>query len=153
VNTDTNEAVEQGAKALDLYPDYWLVHFGIGLAQSQNGSLQQSIASLEKTVQLSFSFSLATGFLAASYARSGDKGHADKLMEEVRQRTSRHYVSPVCFGVYDAAVGQADRMFEFFHAALAERDPYLTRMDSEAYFEPFRSDRRYRDLLERMNLA
>jgi hypothetical protein len=44
-------------------------------------------------------------------------------------------------------------MFEFLQAALAERDPYLTRMDSEPYFEPFRSDRRYRDLLERMNLV
>jgi hypothetical protein len=35
-------------------------------------------------------------------------------------------------------------MFEFLQSALAERDPYLTRMDAEPYFEPFRSDQRYR---------
>ena len=35
--------------SVDLYPDYWLVHFGMGLAQSQKGSLQQAIASVEKT--------------------------------------------------------------------------------------------------------
>jgi len=44
-------------------------------------------------------------------------------------------------------------MFGFFQAALAERDPYLTRMDAEPCFEPFRSDPRYRDLLARMNLG
>ena len=138
---------------MDLYPDYWLVHFAMGLALSQKGSMQQSIASLEATVRLSPSFTLAAGFLAASYARSGNPGRAEKLMEEVMERSSKHYVSPACFGVYHAALGQADRMFEFLQAALAERDPYLTRMDAEPYFEPFRSDPRYRDLLDRMNLG
>jgi TolB-like protein/Tfp pilus assembly protein PilF/tRNA A-37 threonylcarbamoyl transferase component Bud32 len=148
-----DEAIEHAARAVELYPDYWLVHFGMGLAQAQRGSLQHSIASLERAVQLSPSFSLAAGFLAASYARSGNPDHAEKLMEEVRQRSSKHYVSAVCFAVYDAAVGQADKTFEFLQAALAERDPYLTRMDAEPYFDPFRSDPRYRDLLGRMNLA
>ena len=148
-----DEAIEHAARAVDLYPDYWLVHFGMGLAQSQKGLFQQSIASLEKTVHLSPSFSLATAFLAASCARSGDQDHAEKLMEELRQRSSQHYVSPFCFAVYDAALGQPDRMFEFLQAALAERDPYLTRIDSEPYFDAFRSDPRHRDLLGKMNLA
>ena len=148
-----DEAIEHAAKAVDLYPDYWLVHFGMGLAQAQTGSLKQAIASLEKTVHLSPSFTLATAFLAASYARSGNQDHAEKLMEELRQRSSQHYVSPFCFAVYDSALGRADRVFEFLQAALAERDPYLTRIDSEPYFDPVRSDPRYRDLLGKMKLA
>src|SRR5258708_36949756 len=125
----------------------------MGLALSQKGLLQQSIASLEATLRLSPSFSLATGFLAASYARSGDPDRGEKLMEEVMERSLKHYVSPACFGVYHAPLGQADRMFEFLQAALAECDPYLTRVDAEPYFDPFRSDPRYRDLLDRMNLG
>jgi hypothetical protein len=34
---------------------------------------------------------------------------------------------------------QADQMLELLHAARAERDPYLTRMDAEPYFEPYRN--------------
>jgi eukaryotic-like serine/threonine-protein kinase len=147
-----DEAIEHAARAVDLYPDYWLVHFGMGLAQSQKGLLKQSIASLEKTVQLSPSFTLATGFLAASYARSGDSGRAGKLMEEIRERSLKHYVSPACFGIYHAALGEADRMFKFLQSALTERDPYLTRMDAEPYFDAFHSDPRYLDLLQGMNL-
>ncbi len=145
-------ALEHAARAVDLYPDYWLVHFAMGLILAQKGSLQQAVASLEAAVRLSPSFTLAIGFLAAAYARSGNREHAERLMEEVTTRRARHFVSPVCFAVYHAALGQADKVFEFLSAAAADRDPYLTRVDAEPYFEPHRSDPRYRDLLAAMNL-
>lgn len=148
-----DDAIEHAARAVDLYPDYWLVRFALGIALAQKGCIEQSIASLETTLRLSPSFAMATGFLAASYARSGNPAQAEKLMDEVRERSSKQYVTPVCFGIYHAAAGQADRMFEFLQAALAERDPYLTRMDAEPYFDAFRSDARYRDLLTQMNLS
>jgi TolB-like protein/lipoprotein NlpI len=146
------DAIEHAERAVDLYPDYWLVHFALGLALSRDGSLERAIASFETTVRLSPSFALAAGFLAAAYAQAGNRGHADELMEATRERSATTFVSPAVFGVYHAALGQADRMFEFLHAALAERDPYLTRIDAEPLFEPFRHDPRYRGLLARMKL-
>jgi eukaryotic-like serine/threonine-protein kinase len=148
-----DEAIEYAAKAVDLFPDHWLSHFAMGLASAQKGSLQQSITSLETTLRVFPSFTPAAGFLAASYARTGNPEQAVKLMEEVMERSSKLHVSPACFGIYYAAVDQADRMFEFLEAALAESDPYLTRIDAEPYFEPYRSDPRYRDLMGRMNLG
>jgi tetratricopeptide (TPR) repeat protein len=148
-----DDALEHAATAVDLYPDYWLVHFAMGLALCQKGLLQRSIASLEAAVRLAPSFTLAAGFLAAAYARAGEPGRAEKSMRDVMESGSRHYVSPACFAVYHAALGQPDRMFESLGSALAERDPYLTRIGAEPCFAPFRSDPRYRDLLHRMNLA
>ena len=148
-----DEAIEHASRAVDLYPDYWLVHFAMGLALSQKGLIEESIASLETCLRLSPSFSLAAGFLAGSYARSGNPGRAQTLMDEVKDRSSKHYVSPACFGIYQAALGQRDKMFDFLEAALAERDPYLTRMDAEPHLGPYRSDPRYCRLLERMNLG
>jgi eukaryotic-like serine/threonine-protein kinase len=148
-----DDAIEHAAAAVALYPDYWLVHFAMGLALAQKGCLREAIASLEAVVRLSPSFTLAAGFLAASYIRDGNPDRAEKLMAEVIARSSRQYVSAACFAVYRAALGQADRVFEYLEAALAERDPYLTRMDSEPCFEAFHSDPRYHDLLGRMNLG
>ncbi len=73
-------------------------------------------------------------------------------MEDVQVRRSGCFVSPACFAVYHAALGQANRMFEVLQAAFAERDPYLTRMDAEPYFQPYRRDQRYGALLEGMKL-
>jgi tetratricopeptide (TPR) repeat protein len=75
-----DDAIEHAAAAVDLYPDYWLVHFAMGLALAQKGCLQESIASLEVAVRLSPSFTLAAGFLAASYVRAGNPERAEKLM-------------------------------------------------------------------------
>jgi serine/threonine-protein kinase len=148
-----DHAIEHAAAAVDLYPDYWLVHFAMGLALFRKGRLEQSIASLEAAVRLSPSFTLAAGFLASVYVRAGSRGRAAELMEGVSERSPAHYVSPACFAVYHAALGEADKMFECLQAAFSERDPYLTRLDAEPCFEPFRADRRYRDLLSRMNLG
>jgi eukaryotic-like serine/threonine-protein kinase len=147
-----DRAIEHATKAVEIYPDYWLVHFAMGLALSETGSLPQAIASLEKTVQLSPSFTLGTSFLAAAHARAGKPGRAEELMDELRIKSSTQYVSPACFAVYHACLGQAEKMFEFLDAALTERDPYLTRMDAEPYFQPFRSDSRYGEILKRMSL-
>lgn len=147
-----DRAIEHATRALYLSTDYWLVQFAMGIALSQKERVQQAVASLEAALRLSPSFSLATGFLAAAYARMGNPSHAEKLMEELREKSRNHFVSPACFGVYYAALGQADKMFEFLEAALAERDPYLTRINVEPYFDAFHSDPRYRKLLAEMNL-
>jgi len=67
-------------------------------------------------------------------------------MGEIEDRSTKAYVSPACFAIYRASLGHADCVFAFLNAAFAERDPYLTRVDAEPYFAPFRSDQRYRDL-------
>jgi tetratricopeptide (TPR) repeat protein len=107
-----DDAIEHAATAVDLYPDYWLVHFAMGIAQFQKGCLEQAITSRETTLRLSPSFTHAAGFLAAACARSGDPGRAERLMADVRDRSTRQHVSPNAFGVYHAALGQADSMFE-----------------------------------------
>jgi serine/threonine-protein kinase len=146
-------SIEHAARAVDLYPDYWLVHFAMGLALSQSDALPKAIASFETTTRLSSSFALAAGFLAAAYARAGEHDRADAVLAEVQDRSSHQFVSPAGLSVYHAALGHADEMFKLLGAAFAERDPYLTRLDAEPYFEPYRSDPRYRDLLAKMHLA
>src|ERR1700684_741748 len=92
-------AIEHAARATDLYPEYWLGHLAMGMALSQKGALGESIVSLEKTVQLSPSFTLASGFLAASHARSGDDDRARTLIDELKAKSVQQYVSPTCFAI------------------------------------------------------
>jgi hypothetical protein len=95
---------------------------------------------------------LATGFLAGAFSRLGKPDHAESLMSELTKRKSEQHVSPACFGIYEATIGRPDNMFEFLNSAWSERDPYLTRIESEPYFDPYRSDTRFIALLGKMNL-
>ncbi|MGA2133136.1 MAG: FlgO family outer membrane protein [Bryobacteraceae bacterium] len=139
-----DDAVAYATQAVDLYPDYWLLHFGLGLALYQKGCVPQSIESLETTVRLAPAFTLAAGFLAALHARSGNPARAAELIDE--------RCAPAAQAVYHAALNQVDAMFDCLAAALAERDPYLTRIDAEPLFDPYRNDPRYQALLAQMRL-
>jgi serine/threonine-protein kinase len=146
-------AIEHAASATDLYPEYWLVHLAMGMALSQKGALEQSIVSLEKTVQLSPSFTLASGFLAAAYARSGNEDRARTLIDELKAKSARQYISPTCFAIYHAALGDGERAVEYLEASFEDRDPYVTRMAAEPYFDFLQTNTRYRELLVKMKLG
>ncbi len=146
------QAIEHAAKSVEIFPDYWLVHYVMGLALSQEGPLDRAIASLETAMRLSPSFLQTAGFLAAAYARNGKLNLAEKLLAELREKSEKQFVSPTCFSLYYAATGQTDKMFETLNAALAVRDPMVTRINIEPYFDPYRSDPRYRELTKGMNL-
>ena len=147
------EAIEYAAKTLELFPEYWLLQFLMGMALSQKGMLQEAAASLEANLRLAPTFTLATGFLGAAFSRLGKPDHAESLMKELAKRKSEQHVSPACFGIYEAAIGRPNKMFEFLNAAWSERDPYLTRIEAEPYFDPYRSDPRFVALLGKMNLT
>jgi eukaryotic-like serine/threonine-protein kinase len=147
-----DEAIEYAAKTLELFPEYWLLQFLMGMALSQKGLLQEAVTSLEANLRLAPTFTLATGFLAGAFLRLGKHDHAESLMSELTKRKSEQYVSPACFGIYEATIGRPDNMFEFLNSAWSERDPYLTRIESEPYFDPYRSDTRFIALLGKMNL-
>jgi serine/threonine protein kinase/Tfp pilus assembly protein PilF len=145
-------AMEHAAKAVDIYPGYWLVHLVMGMTLSQKGSLKEAIVSLEKTMELSPFFTPSAGFLAAAYFRAGMCERAEKLMAEVLEKSKKQFVSPVCFAIYHAAAGDTEKTFEFLEAAFAERDPYLTRISAEPYFDSYHGDPRYHQLMKKMKL-
>src|SRR5262249_46490769 len=70
-----DSAIERAAKALDINASFWLMHLAIGITQFQKGSIQEAIASLEKTLALAPWYSPAVGYLAAAHARAGNRAH------------------------------------------------------------------------------
>jgi eukaryotic-like serine/threonine-protein kinase len=147
-----DEAIKHAGKTLELFPEYWLLHFLMGIALSQVNRLPEAVSSLETTLRLAPTFTLGGGFLAAAYVRVGRATQAEELLQQLSSRGSDHYVSPACFAIYQAAIARSDKMFQFLEAAFTERDPYLTRIDAEPYFEPYRSHPRFLALLASIKL-
>jgi serine/threonine protein kinase/tetratricopeptide (TPR) repeat protein len=146
------EAFDHAEEATSLYPDYWLVHFAKGLAASQLGDDEEAIRSYEAVDRLAPAFSLAKGFLAAAWLRKGEGGKAAQIVQELEERRTKQYVSAASSAVFQAALGNSDAVFAALEQCFTERDPYLTRINSEHAFAEFRTDPRYRALLARMRL-
>ena len=85
---DTRKAVELDPN--DASPLWW-----IALCQEQKGELPQAIKGLEKAVPLSGDGTLSLALLANAYATAGQLPKAMKILEELKARSLKRYVSPV----------------------------------------------------------
>jgi TolB-like protein len=87
---------------------------------------------------------------ASGYRKAKLKGACIALIEVLKNRSQREYVSPYEIAVYYALMGDRDHTFEWLEKAYAERSGRMEYVKTEEFFEPFHSDPRYIDLLRRM---
>jgi len=87
-----------------------------------------------------------------TYALAGDRDKANKALNELREISKRHYVSPYWFaGVY-AGLGDKEQAFAWLDKAYQDRTLFLIWLKVEPQFENLRDDPRYNDLLRRIGL-
>ena len=94
------------------------------------------------------------GYLGLAYARSGDRAAAQQVLQKMLvERAQRGYfpagrIALVYFGLDDK-----DRAFQWLQRAVEERDSTVWFLKANAILDPLRSDPRFTELLQRMNLA
>ena len=86
----------------------------------------------------------------AGYRKGKLKGACTALIELLKNKSQREYVSPYLIAVNYARMGDRDDAFEWLEKAYAERSGLLEYIKIDEFFVPFHSDPRYIDLLKRM---
>ena len=89
---------------------------------------------------------------AAGYRKAKLRGACTSLIEVLKDKSQREYVSPNDIAVNYAFMGDRDHAFEWLEKAYAERSGRMEYIKVEEAFMPFHSDARYIDLLKRMGL-
>jgi serine/threonine protein kinase/TolB-like protein len=89
---------------------------------------------------------------AAGYHQSKLKGACASLIEVLKNKSQKEYVSPNEMAVNYAFMGDREHTFEWLEKAYAERSGRMEYIKNDYAFEPFHSDPRYIDLLKRMGL-
>ncbi|CAN5819242.1 hypothetical protein BH24ACI5_BH24ACI5_24650 [soil metagenome] len=90
-----------------------------------------------------------TQALAAAYAFAGRRAEALQLLHDT---AGVGYRSPLALGLVHAACSEMDDAFTCIERSLDEHDPLLNYLAVHPVFDRFREDRRYPEVLRRMNL-
>ncbi|HEU4391717.1 MAG TPA: tetratricopeptide repeat protein, partial [Blastocatellia bacterium] len=142
---DYDHAISVLENTLELDPDFFRAHVWLALAYGQKGMFDKAIAHSERAIALSNRSSISVGALAYSYAISGRRAEARKLLEELLAIAKQKYVPPYFVaGVY-TGLGDKDKAFEWLGKAHQERSTAL--LSVEPVFDPLRRDPRFRELL------
>jgi tetratricopeptide (TPR) repeat protein len=168
-----DEAIEEANHALELEPVSPMQNRELGLFLLAAGRYPEAIEQLKKTIELDPSFPSTREWLIYSYWLSGMKDEAveeakkfddevGRFFELVKERklAEATLLLPslpeqgrlTLRSSYHALVSDDDGLFDCLEEAFRDRNPQLPMALSNRLLDPYRSDPRFQNLRQRMNM-
>jgi TolB-like protein len=144
-----DQAIGQFRKTLELDPNFWWAHQWLGETYARNGQFPEAIAELQKARQSDPNPQIL-GKLGLTYARSGNKAEAQKLIDELNSLSEQRYVSSIFVAEIFAALGERDKAFEWLEKGFEERSIGILFLKNDPLWDNLRSDSRFQNLVRRI---
>jgi eukaryotic-like serine/threonine-protein kinase len=145
-----DRAIEQLRKTLELDPTFPGGHEFLGEVYLHKSMFKEGIAEIEKELMIYPDSSGTLAELGYGYALEGRKTEAQKMLDQLNERSKQKYVSAVNMAIIYVGLGEKDKAFEWLEKAYEERSIGAPKVNP--IWDPLRSDPRFTDLLRRMNL-
>ncbi|HZL68020.1 MAG TPA: tetratricopeptide repeat protein [Candidatus Limnocylindrales bacterium] len=147
-----DEAIRELRSVLAVHPESVDALGTLGFVLIADGRSQEAIPILEKRASLLDRSPGGVELLATAYARAGRRTEALRLVEELKLRRQKGYIPPGAFINPYLALGEYDEAFVWFERAYREQSNILKYLKVHPFFDPVRSDPRFKDLLLRTGL-
>ena len=143
------DAINAGKRTVQLDPNY--VYFDPALADAyrEKGDFREAVALYEKA-QAATHFPSAG--LAITYARMGRQAEAQRILNELVEKTRTQYVAAERIASVYVALGQKDEAFRWLERAFNEHSANLYAFAFHPEFRALRSDSRFPGLLRRIGI-
>ncbi|MBZ5537091.1 MAG: protein kinase [Acidobacteriia bacterium] len=148
-----DEAAQQLQEVIRANPNYWWAHVFLGRCFAQSGRLPEAIAEFKRTKLIEDAIPEIDATLGHAYALSGMRSEAEQVLEELKQRSTRSYVSPYSIAIIYAGLGEKDEAFLWLEKAFEERPFYLVWLEVDPNLDNLRSDPRFAALKRRVGFA
>ena len=147
-----DDAIEHHRKTLEMDPNFPFAHLYLGMAYKQKTLLEEAIKEFQTSVALSGSSPLMLSTLGNAYGGAGEIDEAQKLLGDLKELSKTKYISPFYIAIIYIGVGEKDQAFKWLQKAFQERSDLLFFLKVEPMFDSLRSDARFKELLQKMNL-
>jgi adenylate cyclase len=148
-----DQALDQIEKTIEMDKNFAQTYPWLGLILEQKGRYAEAITAFQKAIELfPGGSSIAKAELAHTYAVSGDREKAQKIIAELKEVAKSKYVSSFQIAAIYAGLGEKDQAFASLEKAYAERSDGLVNLNAEQRFDSLRSDPRFTDLARRVGL-
>ena len=145
-----DESIVQSRKAIEMDPNFALAHNQLAQAFLQKHMNDDAVAELQKAVQLSGGSPTCIANLARAYVASGKRSEAEKLLSDLRKRSTPGYSHASEIAVIYVSLGDTDQAMSWLQKGYEERfNPGVLLRPG---FDPLRSNPRFQDLASRVGL-
>jgi tetratricopeptide (TPR) repeat protein len=152
LSRDYHQSIKYSRKAIELDQNFYLAHWQLGHALIELGEYEEAISECEKTVSLAGDNPSVQIGLGIAYARSGQRGKAAAILNDILLLKEERYVPPAQLATFYSAFGDVNEALICFDEAFRQRDPSLTWTKGDPLLDPIRSDARFKELMKKMGL-
>jgi TolB-like protein/class 3 adenylate cyclase len=145
-----DEAIQKSRAAVDIDPLFWWARVWLGRAYARAGRFQEAISELREAERLA-PFAEVEAALGRTYADHGSREEATKVLNHLHEGMSV-FVSPGYIAVVLIGIGKLEEAFAALEQAEEGRWYYGVFLKVDPYFDPLRSDPRFKALLKKARL-
>ena len=153
VQRNYEHSIAQFRKVLEMNPRYYLAHAMMAQVYTHMGRFEDAFGCYGQARQADADSKFVDSLEAMTRAAAGgQRERAAEMLETIRHRSSREYISPVSIAYICTAMGDFDAAFAQLDRAVQDRDPNILGLKSNPIFDSLREDDRYRALLKKIHL-
>jgi TolB-like protein/Flp pilus assembly protein TadD len=139
-----DEAIEAVKKTIEMDPDKMAGRNYLGLVYLEKSEYVEALAEFEK---MNNQF-----YICKTYGQMGKRAEAQKILDELTQRSKQEFMSPYLFALCYFTLGEIDQGFGYLDKAYVERDAWMEFLKIDPRLDSIRIDPRFKALLEKVGL-
>jgi tetratricopeptide (TPR) repeat protein len=138
--------------AVELDPDFWGVHWGLGHYHLRKGASKEATAAFQKAIDAGGGHSMPLSALGYAYAISGEPAAGRKMLDALKMLAKESYVSPFNMATIHIGLGEVDEAFVWLEKAFVQRSRSMAWLNVAREYDGIREDFRYKALVRRVGL-
>ena len=144
-----DEAIAQYKRTLVSEPNFAYAHRALGWAYGSKGMYPEAIAETRTAIELS---NVGNGYLGLWLAKSGKRDEALKLLNELKQESTRNYVQSYNFALIYIGLGDKEEALNYLEKHMLSHAETANAYAVAPELDDLRSEPRFKEMLKRMNL-
>jgi Flp pilus assembly protein TadD len=130
-----------------------IAQFHLGEALLVFGRYAEAISTLQRVVDLTERAPAPLGLLAMAYGGDHQRAEAQRIMDDLQERSRTENVPVGALLLAYIAVGDKSRAIDMLERGYAERDNYEIWIDADPLMDPLRNEPRYQALCREVMLG
>ena len=143
-------AIEKCKKILETNPDDASIYWLLGLISLQKGQIEKAIEEIQMAYEMRDGYG-EIYMLPYLYARAGRREEAQKMLDDLIERSKQRHVPNASIALIYSALGNKDKAFEYLDKAYEAYDSWLFQLHDPVW-DLLRDDPRFKALLKKMGL-
>ncbi len=147
-----DDCIEQSKMVVAKDANAYLAWLYLSMAQSAKGNYAAAVEADEKASAITGGAPPDLFVLGISYALMKDEAKTNEVLAKLETMSREQYADPFYFAVIYALRGDKDKAFEYLEKCRAEKSYWITTLKVFPFLDGLRSDARFSELLQKVNL-